>query len=288
MVPIPQTQNVNPLTSLMRQPKIYIKLPSNGNYWTPGSLTPTVNGEYPVYSMTARDELLLKTPDALMNGQAVVDIIQSCMPNIINAWEMPNIDTDAILIAIRLATYGDHMDTSFKIGEEEMTYSIDLRTVLDSLYSTTEWDERIDIGTEIAVYVKPVGYRAASKTSIQNFETQKLISLVSDSTLSEEEKINTFKDSFKKLTDISVGIIQNSVYKIESAVGTTDNPEFIKEFMENCDKSIFEAIKQHLDRLREKNTLKPFRVKSTPEMIAAGAAEEMDIPITFDPANFFG
>jgi len=288
MVPNPKTNNINPLASLMRQPKIYVKLPSNGKYWPEGSLNITQNSEYPIYSMTAKDELILKTPDALMNGQAVVDVIQSCMPNVINAWEMPNIDTDAILIAIRLATYGDSMDTTFKVGEEEMTYSIDLRMVLDSLYENISWDEKIDVDLDMAIYVKPVNYRVASKTSIQNFETQKLISLVNDSTLSEDEKIERFKESFKRLTDITVGIVVNSVYKIESAAGSTDNPEFIKEFMDNCDKRIFDLIKAKLDTLQKQNSLKPTRIKSTPEMIAAGAAEEIEVPIVFDPASFFG
>jgi hypothetical protein len=288
MIPNPQLTNVNPLASLMRQPKVYIKLPSNGKYWADGSIEFTETGEFPVYSMTARDELLLKTPDALMNGQAIVDVIQSCIPNIKNAWEMPNIDTDAILIAIRLSTYGESMDTTFKIGEEEMTYSVDLRTLLDSIYESAYWDEKIDIGTEMAIYVKPINYTAASKTSIQNFETQKLISLVTDSTLSEEEKINTFKTSFKKLTDISIGIIENSVYKIESVAGTTEDPEHIREFMNNCDKTVFDAVKEKLNLLQEKNALKPFKIKSTPEMIAAGAAEEIEVPIVFDPASFFG
>jgi hypothetical protein len=288
MVPNPKTNNVNPLASLMRQPKIYVKLPSNGKYWPEGSLNITQNSEYPVYSMTAKDELILKTPDALMNGQAVVDVIQSCMPNVINAWEMPNIDTDAILIAIRLATYGDSMDTTFKVGEEEMTYSIDLRMVLDSLYENIVWDEKIDVDLDMAIYIKPVNYRVASKTSIQNFETQKLISLVNDSTLSEDEKIERFKESFKRLTDITVGIVVNSVYKIESAAGSTDNPEFIREFMDNCDKRIFDLIKAKLDTLQKQNSLKPTRIKSTPEMIAAGATEEIEVPIVFDPASFFG
>jgi len=287
MVSNQQSTDVNPLASLMRQPKIYIKLPSKGNYWAPGSLNPTVTGEFPVFSMTARDELLLKTPDALMNGQAVVDVIQSCIPNIINAWEMPNIDTDAVLIAIRLATYGENMDTTFKIGDEEMTYTVDLRILLDSLYETATWDEKIDIGTEMAVYVKPISYLTASKTSIQNFETQKIMSLVNDSTLSEEEKINRFKDSFKKLTDITVGIINSSVYKIDSRNGATSDVGHIQEFMNNCDKQIFDAIKDRLDLMQQANGLKPVRIKSTPDMIALGAAEEMEIPITFDPASFF-
>ena len=93
----------------MRQPKIYIKLPSNGEFWPQGSIQPTETGEYPVYSMTAQDELRLKIPDALMNGQAMVDVIENCIPNIKNAWVMHNIDMDIILIAIRIATYGEKM-----------------------------------------------------------------------------------------------------------------------------------------------------------------------------------
>jgi hypothetical protein len=288
MVSNEQANNVNPLLSLMRQPKIYIKLPSNGKYWPAGTINIPTNGEFPVYSMTARDELLLKTPDALMNGQGVVDVIQSCVPNIVDAWHMPNIDTDAILIAIRLATYGEKMDTSFTIGEEEMSYSVDLRLLLDSLYTETTWDEKIDVGDSLAIFVKPINYLMSSKTSVQNFETQKLISLVNDSSLSEEEKINTFKESFKKLTDISVGIINNSVYRIESAAGTTDRPEHISEFLNNCDKHIFDSIKERLDSLQKRNSLKPMKVLSTPEMIAAGAQPEMEIPLVFDPASFFG
>lgn len=55
----------NPLMGQMRQPKIYIRLPSNGEFWENGSLEQTENGEYPVFSMTAQDELKLKIPDAL-------------------------------------------------------------------------------------------------------------------------------------------------------------------------------------------------------------------------------
>jgi hypothetical protein len=113
----------------MRQPKIYITLPSKGNYWTEGSLEFTETGEFPVYSMTARDELLFKTPDALMNGQALVDVIESCMPNVKNAWDMPTIDLDTVLIAIRLATYGEYMNFVYKVPvvNEEEEYQIDLK-----------------------------------------------------------------------------------------------------------------------------------------------------------------
>lgn len=278
----------NPLLSLMRQPKIYVKLPSDGEYWPDASLNRSVNAEYPVYSMTARDELLLKTPDALLNGQAVVDVIQSCMPNIVNAWHTPNIDLDVILIAIRLATYGETMETTVATGSDvDMTYKMDLRTLLDQLYTTIQWQNRVEVNDQMVIYVKPLTYYDITRTSIQTFETQRIMAVVSDNTLTDEQKIQTFRESFAKLTELTVGLVSNSVYKIDSTAGTTDDLDFIAEFMKNCDRSVFDSIKKHLDSMREQNSLKPVTIETTPEMRAQGAADTIEIPIVFDPASFF-
>ena len=85
----------NPLMKFYRQPKIYLALPSKGHWYPEGSLDMPDNGELPVFAMTAKDELTLKTPDALLNGAATVELIQSCIPNIKNAWQMPVLDLDA-------------------------------------------------------------------------------------------------------------------------------------------------------------------------------------------------
>lgn len=271
----------------MRQPKIYIKLPSNGRYWPEGSLDVSPTNEYAVYSMTARDEILMKTPDALMNGQATVDVIQSCMPNILDAWQTPSLDLDAILVAIRIATYGEKMDIDLNIPDHDLNYGVDLRNVLDTIYQRVSWDEKIDIGSTMAIYIKPANYLTISKTNLQNFETQKIINLVSDSSLDEEQKILQFRESFKKLTDISVEIINSCVYKIDSSQGLVEDQEFIKEFLENCDKEIFDQIKQRLDQIKTQNTLDPIRIPATPEMIAKGSPDHIEIPLTFDPTTFF-
>jgi len=66
----------NPLKKYFRQPKIYISLPSQGKFYPDGSIEMTENGELPVYSMTAKDEMIIKTPDALLNGSSTVEVIQ--------------------------------------------------------------------------------------------------------------------------------------------------------------------------------------------------------------------
>lgn len=286
--PTPHPLPINPLINIMRQPKIYIKLPSNGKFWPEGSLKVSATEEYPVYSMTAKDELILKTPDALLNGQAIVDVIQSCVPNIIDAWQTPQIDIDVILIALRIATYGETMDSTIKVKDQDAIYPIDLRFVLDTLYSSIEWNERIEVNDNLIVFVKPITYRQISKSGTETFETQRILNIVNDENIEIEEKIKIFKDSFNKLTQLSIGLVTDSVYRIDSTVGSVTNQAFIKEFIENCDREIFNKIKETIDTMREKNSIKPVKVKSTDEMIEKGADPEFELPLIFDASAFFG
>ena len=80
-------ENSNPLNKYFRQPAVYISLPSGGNY-PPHVVTPSKTGELGVMPMTAKDEIRFKTPDALMNGVGVVDVIHSCIPDIKDAWQI--------------------------------------------------------------------------------------------------------------------------------------------------------------------------------------------------------
>lgn len=286
---VPPMQQPNPLASFMRQPKIYVRLPSNSEYWPVGAIIPTETGEYPVYSMTAKDELMLKVPDAVMSGQAVVDVIQHCIPNIKNAWQMPAIDLDVALIAIRLATYGEKMTTPITFGDDiEMEYTVDLRNVMDSLLTSVTWDPVVQISDDLTVFVRPMTYKQISESALKTFETQKIMQVVNNDKLEESEKLKLFKESFSKLTDITLGMVQASIIRIDSSEGSTDNPKFIKEFIENVDKDIFNKIQEHLDRLREINTIKPVIVNITDEMREKGfTGETVEVPMVFDPATFF-
>lgn len=288
MTQIPPPKKFNPLSSYMRQPKIYIPLPSNGKWWKPGSLELTETGEYPVYSMTARDELLFKTPDALLNGQSIVDVVQSCMPNVKNAWDIPSIDFDTILIAIRLATYGERMSVKHAIPviNEEVDYDLDLRTLLDQQRDSA-WFEQIVINPDFIVYVKPLTYRDMSKTSIKTFETTRILNMVRDESLSEEKKLEIFNESFSNLTKVTVDLVASSIYKIVTPQGEVGDKDLIQEFVENSDKDIFKQIQDHITNLKDKNTMKPLEFSTTPEQQAQGAPPTYKVPVSFNNSDFF-
>jgi hypothetical protein len=80
------TQFSNPLRKYFRQPAIHLRLPSGGKFYPDGVVDLPPNGEIPIYPMTAVDEIITRTPDALFNGSAVPDILKSCVPNIKDPW----------------------------------------------------------------------------------------------------------------------------------------------------------------------------------------------------------
>lgn len=276
-------KNQNPLSAFFRQPKIYISLPSNGKYYSPGSLDITENGEYPVYAMTAKDELLFKTPDALLNGSATVEVIKSCVPNIKDPWKMPSIDLDAVLIAIRLATYGAEMEvttTCPSCGEEE-DKAADLRQLLDNLRNL-EFEDKIEIGKDMLVFIKPMAYSEISKASIKTLEQQRVFTIVNDENIPEEEKLKMFQVSFVKLTEITLDVVCDCISKIETSNGSTDNPEYIKEFLANTDKKVFEKINEHVQSMQVKSKMKALDTK------CGHCEHEYKLEVSFDQSDFFG
>jgi hypothetical protein len=284
----PFQPRINPLANYMRQPKIYITLPSRGEFWPKGSIELPENGELAVFSMTARDELLFKTPDALMNGQAVVDVIQSCIPAIKDAWVTPTIDLDTILIAIRLATYGEKMPFTHKVPEttETVEYEIDLRVLLDQ-QQNNHWIEQVAISPEFIIYVRPLTYRHMTQTNIKSFETTRILNMVNDETISDEKKLEIFNSSFNNLTKVTVDLMSSSVYKIATADGEVTDARYISEFVNNADKEIFDVVQKHLTALKDNNELKPLKFETTEEQRAAGAPENYEIPINFNDSDFF-
>lgn len=281
-------QQANPLSKYFRQPKLHITLPSGGKFYPEGAIEITETGEFPVYSMTAKDELTLKTPDALLNGQATVEVIKSCIPSIKDPWQMPSIDLDALLIAIRLATYGDSMTLVIKtpVTGEEKQMQIDLRTLLDN-FSNLQFNDTVQL-PEMTVKLRPLSYKEFTKNALKTFEQQRIFNIVNDDKISDEDKLQAFTNSFAKLTELTVDMMSNHISSIQLGEEVVDNHKHIDEFMRNADKSFYSHIQEHINSEREKFAIKPLIAEATPEEIEQGVPATYEVPVTFDQSNFFG
>lgn len=281
-------QGSNPLQKYYRQPKLYLSLPSKAKFYPEGSIEQSETEEYAVYSMTAKDEMAFKTPDALVNGQSTVDVIKSCIPAIKDPWQMPSLDLDAALIAIRIATYGEMMSISTEVPviKETREFQTDLRTLLEQMYRF-DFDDIIYV-EDLTIKIRPLTYKEFTQSALKTFEEQRVFSVVNDDNLSEEEKLAQFNVSFKKLTELTVGLIISSIVSIEVEGQSVTNQHQIKEFIENADKKFYKTVTDHIEKQKENFAIKPLLVHTDPEDREKGAPETFEVPITFDQANFFG
>ena len=282
-----ENKNTNPLQKYFRQPKIYLSLPSNGKYYPAGSLEISENGEYPVFPMTARDEIMIKTPDALLNGQATASVITSCIPAIKDPFNMPSMDLDACLIAIRIATYGEMMEVSIKVPVtgEDKDFDLDLRIMLDQ-FSNVDYNSAIQLDGMI-VNLRPLTYGEFTETSRKTFDEQRIFNVINDADMAEGDKLATFTESFKKLTDLTILTLEKSIASIEVGDDVVTDQAHIKEFIANTDKGLFESVTNHIEEQRTKFEVKPLVVDATPEEIEAGVPETYEVPVTFDQSSFF-
>ena len=282
------TENTNPLNKYFRHPAIYVSLPSGTNY-PPHVVSPTKTGELGVMPMTAKDEIRFKTPDALMNGQGVVEVIQSCIPDIKDAWQIKSYDLDTILVAIRIATYGETMEINFNVpgANENVSHTINLPALLDELRST-KVDSEIVLKDGLKLKIRPLTYNDMTSTSLQTFQQQKMYSAIQDSNLSDEEKAKRFNEAFKKLTDLNSSILLKNIEMVTMPDNTEiSDPTHIKEFVENANTTLIKEIEDNLTRLRSQGAVNPLKLKATEEQIKKGAPVTYEVPVTFDSANFF-
>ena len=282
------TENTNPLNKYFRQAAIHITLPSNGDY-PPHVVTPSATGEFPVMPMTAKDEIKFKTPDALMNGQGVVDVIQSCLPNIKDAWQIKSHDVDTILIAIRIATYGETTDLQFNVPtiNEQVTHTINLPATLEQI-KQEKIQNTITLKDGLIVETRPLTYRDMTQTSLQTFQQQKMYSSVQSSDISDEEKVKRFDESFKALTELNSKVLLKNISKITTPEGVeVSDPVQIKEFVDNANATLITELQDELAVVRVQGSVKPLTLKGTEDQIKRGAPATYQVPVTFDTANFF-
>jgi hypothetical protein len=275
-------QNHNPLRQFFRQPAIYLRLPSEGKYWPEGSLDVPQNGELPVYPMTAIDEITYRTPDALFSGQAVVNVIHSCVPSIKNAWHAPVADLNSILVAIRIASYGHELEieTTCPACKHIESFALDLRNALDQL-TMPDFSATVTYG-DLEIYFHPMSYEKQNEINLEQFENQRMMRNISmDTVLTEDEKLQKLAEVMKILTQLTMRALKYSISAIRTPQSVVSESEHIDEFLQNCDRQIFVAVRDHAVELRNRTELKPVH------LTCSECNHEHDQALNLDLTNFF-
>jgi hypothetical protein len=240
------------------------------------------NGELPILPMTAVDEILARTPDALFNGSATAEVIRSCVPNIRDPWAVPSVDVNALLVASRVASYGHSMEipTQCPKCQSEQEVELDLRIVLDSL-SAADYDQPLTQG-DLMIYFTPLTYRQMNENSRIKFDDEKLLQSLAENISDEEQKLTQLGETFRRVTEMTLRVVSDSIAAIKTQDAIVNEKEYIIEFLRNCNKSMFEAIKEYAVNQRRGSELKPLSITCDQ------CQHQYQQEFTLDMSNFFG
>jgi len=260
-----ENNNSNPLRQFFRRPAVHLTLPSGGEAYTSDDIEfPADTRELPVYPMTAIDEITTKTPDALFNGSAMVELIKSCIPAIKNPWNLLSNDLDSVLISIKAAGGQETIDVESVCTNEECaipgTYGINLQVLLRSI-SKGDYETPLPIG-DLKICFGPIQYSTMNKAALKQFDIQgkyKNTPQIEDTTERNEANKNALID----ITSLTMEILSDTITKVITPDSEVTETEFILDFLQNCDTTTYEAIRDHNVELRSKSTIKPLTITCT-------------------------
>jgi hypothetical protein len=190
-------------------------------------------------------------------------------------------DVDSILVGIRLASYGHEMElgTTCPGCKSESDYSVDLRSVLDGIRSPN-YDQSIRHG-DLEFYFRPMSYRNLNENNQIQYEQQKFMSMLPDSEVPEPDKISAIGDALRRLTQVTIEALCQSIAAVKTPQSLVTEPEFIRELMNNCDRKIFNSVRDHIIDVKNQAELKPLKI------VCPECQHAYEQPMTLDMTSFF-
>ena len=271
----------NPLRQYFRRPAVFIKLPSGVENYPDDIIEKTESGELPVYPMTAIDEITTKTPDSLFNGEAMVEIIKSCIPAIKDPWQLLSNDLDTVLISIKAAGGQETIDVETTCTKCEAlgTYGVNMQMLLSSL-QPGDYKTPLELG-DLKVKFKPLKYKEMNIAGLGQFEIQakyKNMNTIKDA----DERMKANQEALKEITSLTMKVLALAVDSVETPTANVTEPEYIEDFLRNCDTKTYESIRDWHSKIKADSTIKPLQIT------CEECQHQYEQPFTLNASDFFG
>ncbi len=285
--------NENPLKNYLRTPKTYVVLPSQGKF-SKLKTQSEITGEIPIFPMTAKDEIMLRNPDALLNGESLVSVIKS-VTGIEDVYNLAANDIDVILLACRYATYGNELEveTTCQKCNHEFTLNVNIEAILSTIVELKD-EYIVDLPNGLKIYLRPYTFKDNQLIALQAFRETNALNKLTDenSKVDEMQQLLTFNRSFQALADLNIKILANSIIKIiiprdindENSIETTvKEPEHIHDWVKSISREEAEEITKVAEEVNQEGIKRDFEVTCEKEECDHTYKQKLE----FNPASFF-
>ncbi len=260
------TPSKNPLLERIVIPGETFRLPSGGLFYTNGEIDSTVrNGEIQVNALTALDEIVMKSPDKIINGKSVTDVLTKCMPQINNAGQLFAKDVDYLILCLRKVTYGDNVDVNYTHnceGAKVHTYTTSVSTFINS-----------------AKQIDPTTINSLYTITMPNGQVVKLHPVRFD------DIMNMMQANSMTMSDDSIENIQRELFKtvvsVIASVDDTTETSMIMEWASKIPTTWFSKISDAIDNSSDWGPTTEFVTK------CQDCGQEVTISVPLNPLVFF-
>lgn len=266
----------NPLLEKLKIPGETVRLPSLGIFYKNGELSAdSQNGEVHIYPMSAYDELIMHSPDKLINGHAIAEVFSRCIPSVIKPLDLFSKDVDFLMMCLRRVTYGPEINIDYQhfcADAKTHTYPIDISkfitnakninpTLINSLYTVALENNQI-------VKIHPI--RLKDVISLMQ-ETQKISK--KHSTNAEQLDADTLSAGESNLLD--------SISRVIESVDDVTDQQLILEWLRNLPVKMHRQLSKAIDSSSDWGT----NTETVEKCKDCGESITLEVPL--NPLTFF-
>ena len=273
----------NPLIDYCRAKEIYVKLPTNGN-WYKSKVKLSDQNEIGVKPMSFKDEMLLQIPDSIYNGESLFEIIKSIAPDIEDPYEICMPDVDVILLASRINANQGEVPVSAictHCGSSE-DYNLKIVNILNQIKSIETVE--VELSNGLRILFKPNTLKSVASNQIKISENTRLVNQLNEVGNDPKKTHTLFQESLERATAANFVIIADTIESVTTPGGDTiTDIERIIEWLGNTDSNTIKMLQKNGAKMNSNGINETF----TFECSNTECGKSFKSGVEFNPTFFF-
>jgi len=270
------------LKDFYRNKEIYIKLPTEGKWYT-SNINLNNENEIGVMPMSFKDEMLLSIPDSVYNGESLFEILQSILPDMENPYEILMPDVDVVILASKINSNDGEMEVEAACTHCSHTeqYTVKIVNIINQIKVINPIE--LELNNGLVVSFRPNSLRSVTTNQIRISETSAILSNFSkDDDLKDQHDL--FAESIEKTTAANLVLIADSIEHIllPSGEKITDI-QAILDWISNSDSNTVKKLQKMTTQINHNGLDKNFTFECSNEE----CGKKFKSAVEFNPTFFF-
>lgn len=278
----------NPLKQYFRQPALYLRLPTLGRWYDGSAVRVNEDAEIAIYGLSAVDDIMLNTPDAMLNGKALENVIKNCAPDVLNVKKALVPDLEAVFLGIKMATNGGKYELERKCPKckHDNNFEVNCSHLLDTMSYVEDGDCVVRFDDILEIRIRPYTFEMRQIFMQKQFEEERTLRLIDENNKDMDQfaKAGLLAESVEKLSRMTFELVSRSVESVtmlKEDITVTD-PSQISEWLVNINKQQADIVIEAVNKLNEVGPSRKVQAQ------CSSCKHEWQDTLNFDPVSFFG